>query len=306
MKKVLLSAVAALTLSAGSALAADLPVKAVPVVAPPPPAWDIAFGSWVASEYIFRGITQSNHKPAASAYFEARYNVNPSFQLYAGTAGSSISFPNRAAAEVDFYGGFRPTFGKLALDFGVFYYYYPGGICYNDVLVGAGCLPSLLNGNIAKDNWSFVEGYARGIYSVTDAFQLGFNYFGSPNFLNTGASGHYLSGTAKYAFPSFPNGIGSYISGEIGYQWLGTTDAWYGSAPLTDYATWNVGIGFTYKVLALDLRYTDTTLNKVECNAFTSDHTAGPNFFGAVESKWCGARFVAKLSADLTLNDNVK
>ena len=63
MKRILFSAVAALTLSAGGALAADLPVKAVPVVAPPPPAWDIAFGAAIASDYRFRGISQSDRKP---------------------------------------------------------------------------------------------------------------------------------------------------------------------------------------------------------------------------------------------------
>ena len=118
MKKVLLSAVAAYTLVAGSALAADLPAKAKPIAAPPPPAWDVAFGAAIASDYIFRGITQSAHKPSASAYFELRYNVNPDWQFYAGTAGASIDLPNQAAAEIDFYGGVRPTFGKLALDLG--------------------------------------------------------------------------------------------------------------------------------------------------------------------------------------------
>jgi hypothetical protein len=35
-----------------------------------------------------------------------------------GLSGESITFPNRAAAETDFYGGIRPTFGNLALDLG--------------------------------------------------------------------------------------------------------------------------------------------------------------------------------------------
>ena len=52
----------------------------------------------------------------------------------AGIAGESISFPNRAAAEIDLYAGFRPTFDKLALDFGVWYYWYPGGQCFNAAL----------------------------------------------------------------------------------------------------------------------------------------------------------------------------
>ncbi len=125
MKKVTLAAVAALAFSATSAFAADMPVKAVKVVQPP--AWDIAFGSAIASDYIWRGITQSNHKPSVAAYFEPRYNINKDMQLYAGIGGASIDFPNRAAAEIDFYAGFRPTFGKFAFDFGAWYYYYPGG-----------------------------------------------------------------------------------------------------------------------------------------------------------------------------------
>jgi Bacterial protein of unknown function (Gcw_chp) len=62
-----------------------------------------------------------------AAYFEPRYNVTKDLQYYVGIAGESISFPNRAAAEIDLYGGFGPTFGPLALDFGGWYYWYPGG-----------------------------------------------------------------------------------------------------------------------------------------------------------------------------------
>src|SRR6185436_4643999 len=116
MKKLTIAAVAAFALASVSASAADLVTKAKPIVAPDPPAWDLAFGSAIASDYIFRGITQSAHKPSIAAYFEPRYNVNKDLQLYVGIGGASIDFPNRPAAEIDFYAGFRPTFGKLALD----------------------------------------------------------------------------------------------------------------------------------------------------------------------------------------------
>ena len=128
MKKFMLAAVAALAVDRDAALAADMPAKAKPIVAPPPPAWDLAFGSAIASDYVLRGITQSNHKPSVAAYFEPRYNINKDLQLYVGIGAASIRFPNRAAAEVDFYAGIRPTFGKLAFDFGVWYYWYPGGM----------------------------------------------------------------------------------------------------------------------------------------------------------------------------------
>src|ERR1700742_4354358 len=108
MKKLVLSVVAAVAL-ATPALAADLKMVTKAPPPPPPSPWDIAFGASLSSDYICRGITQSNHKPSVAAYFEPRYNVTKDVQLYVGVAGESISFPNRAAGEIDIYGGIRPT-----------------------------------------------------------------------------------------------------------------------------------------------------------------------------------------------------
>src|SRR6201997_2199597 len=138
MKKLVLLATA-LAMISGSAFAADMPLKAVKA---PPPApfdpWDVAFGGALMSDYIFRGVTQSNHQPSVAAYFEPRYNVNKDLQLYVGTSGERISFSNRAAAEIDVYGGIRPTFGAAAFDFGVWGYLYPGGSCADNFGVPGG------------------------------------------------------------------------------------------------------------------------------------------------------------------------
>jgi hypothetical protein len=46
----------------------------------------------------------------------------------------------------------------------------------------------------------------------------------------------------------------------------------------SSYDTWNIGIGFTYKVFTLDIRYSDIDLSKGNCNAFTSTfNTSGTN-----------------------------
>ncbi len=336
MKKTVIS-VAALLAVAGSAFAADLPAKmytkAPPVVAFDP--WDIAFGSAIMSDYLFRGVTQSNHKPSVTAYFEPRYNVTKDLQLYVGSSFESISLPNRAAAEVDIYGGIRPTFGAFAFDFGGFGYLYPGGTCYFGAAfdaagnpTGAGCAEkALLNGNVIKRDLSFFEVYGKVNWTINDSFAIGGNVFYTPSFLNSGAEGTYASLTAKYTAPSTifgSSGIGMFISGEIGRQWLGTSDSFYGTAAFpnginyADYNTWNIGVGFTYKVFTLDLRYSDTDLSKGNCNAFTSDFAArgniAPNLGTSVTainptgvgSNWCDARFVAKLSADLTAMTNLK
>src|SRR5262249_35166191 len=146
MKKFILTAVAAVAL-ATPALAADMKVKAPAAPEAPPSPWDVAFGGGITSDYIFRGITQSHPKPAVAAYFEPRYNVTKDLQFSAGIASESISFPNRAAAEVDVFGGFRPTFGPLALDFGVWYYWYPGGQRFNASVNPVFGLDCLANGN---------------------------------------------------------------------------------------------------------------------------------------------------------------
>jgi uncharacterized protein (TIGR02001 family) len=321
MKKVVLSVVAALALSAAPAFAADMPVKAAPAPAAAPSPWDIAFGSALMSDYVFRGITQSNHKPSVAAYFEPRYNITKDIQLYVGVSGESISFPNHAAAEIDFYGGARWTIGPVVLDGGFWYYYYPGGQCFNTAAFGADCLAnsgglgSLPNGNVIKADMSFWEVYFKPTWNVNDSLAIGGNLFYTPSMMNSGAPGLYVSGTAKYTLPAtiLPSGIGAYVSGEFGRQYLGTTDSFYGvtgfpnGIDYADYNTWNVGLGFTYKVFTLDLRYSGTDLSQADCNAYTSDHTA--TFNGSfspinptgVGSKWCGNTFIAKLSADLTL-----
>src|SRR3982074_2235099 len=276
MKKLVLAA-AALAMTAGSTFAADMPVKAVK--APPPPAfepWDIAFGSALMNDYVFRGITQSNHKPSVAAYFEPRYNINKDVQLYIGAAGESISFANRAAAEIDIYGGIRPTVGIFAFDFGVWGYLYPGGQCFGSQglsvngncgggidfgVPGVGGLP--INGNFAKKSASFYEGYAKVNITLNDQFAVGFNEYYSPNFLNLGAWGNYASVTGKWTGNRpvvLYSRVPMYVSGEFGRQGLGASDAFYGTTRhpgraagdprgKPDHAsnTWNIGVGFTYK-----------------------------------------------------------
>src|SRR6266852_4447208 len=326
MKKLACTAALALGCSTVSGLAADLdkkmPLKAPPMVVSP---WDIAFGAALMSDYNFRGITQSNHKPSVAAYFEPRYNFNDSWQGYLGLSGESISFPNRAAAEIDFYGGIRPTFGKLALDFGAWYYWYPGGTCFNGFIPGecadnadpnTGGLP--INVNVIKSDLSFWEIYGKATYTVNDQFSFGGSVYWSPSVLSSGADGTYIAGTAKYVLPTvLPNGIGWFISADVGHWFLGTSDNFYavrgfpGGIPYKSYTTWDAGLAFIWKPFTLDLRYYDTNLNKGDCNAFTKDHTASGVFStpinpGGPGSNWCGAAFVAKLSFDLTQDDNLR
>jgi uncharacterized protein (TIGR02001 family) len=318
MKRVALSLVLAAGM-ATSAMAADMATKAPPAPAPAPDPWDVAITSALMTDYNFRGITQSNHHASTQAGFEVRYTQSPSWQYYAGISGESISFPNRAAAEIDLYAGIRPTFDKLALDFGFWYYAYPGGSCFDSFY--ANCLPSLVNANVAKSNASFYEIYGKATYTINDQWAVGLQEWYSPSVANTGSVGWYTVGNATYTAPStfFASGWGGYISADLGYWSLGKSDAFYGEGallgfpgitqaiadagdPYKSYWNWDAGFGITYKAFTLDLRYYDTTLNKGDCNAFTSATNGGGSANvttanpGGVGSNWCSTAFIAKLS----------
>jgi len=290
-KSLLGAGVLALALSC-QALAADLPVKAAP--APATPDFDIAFGGGVMSDYIFRGITQSNHGPSATAYFEPRYK-----EFYIGIAGSSIDWPsdashglNSPSAEVDLYGGWRPTVGKWSFDFGYIYYLYPNTI-------------SPANGGYTSD---FGEVYAKATYAVTDALAIGAAVYYTPNILNYGGDATYYEFNAKYTIPSnyFAKNWGGYISGAWGHWSVegGTFPNVNGTtalAPIPSYSTWNIGGGITYKVFTLDLRYSDTDLNK-SAQPFPTTSSGSCQAFwngGPGTSGWCRGAFSAKLTFDV-------
>ena len=328
LSKVIFAVVVA-SLGTATAHAADMAVKAPPAPPPPPSPWDVAIIGAVMTDYNFRGITQSNHQPSVQVGFEPRYNFSKNLQGYFGVSGESIDFPNRAAAEIDFYAGIRPTFDKLVLDFGVWYYYYPGGQCFNTAALcsslgdGPSVAPSLPNGNVVKENVSFLEFYGKATYTLNDNVAFGGQIWGSPVFrdpglagvLDSGAYGIYYTGNLTLTAPTtwLPNGLGAYASADVGWWQLGTSDAFYGVAgfpggiPYTSYLNWDAGVGFTWKIFTLDLRYYQSNLSKGDCNAFTSDHTATgvastPINPGLPGSNWCGAAFIAKLSIATALS----
>jgi len=252
------------------AQAADLPTVATPVVATPAAAlFDVAFGASVASDYVLRGISQSGRGAAVSGYFEGRVGW-----FYAGIAGYSVKLATDPTAEIDLTVGVRPTWGNFTLDAGFVYYYYPHEI------------PFAVNGVGNTDFW---EIYAKPSYVINDIFTVSGGIQWTPDFAASGADGTYLTGALKATLP-LTTDVGAYISGELGYQWLGRTDVAHGLVSLPDYLTWNVGAGLTYKALTLDFRYYDTDLSRFDCG------------FLALKNTYCDATFVVKLSADSLLS----
>lgn len=88
------------------------------------------------SQYIFRGLTQTNREPALQGGFDYGHSSG----LYAGTWASNISwlrdgglYNAGGSLEWDFYGGFKGNIGKtdFTYDIGALYYWYPGDVTPN-------------------------------------------------------------------------------------------------------------------------------------------------------------------------------
>jgi uncharacterized protein (TIGR02001 family) len=263
----------ALALMAGTAIAADMPVvtKAPPMVgkAPVGSMFAVEYGGWVATDYVFRGTTQSAGGPSAGASFTAVWNK----AFYLGIAGAAIDWPianglSDPSAEIDLFGGLRASAGKWSFDVGAIYYYYPKEIPFQ------------------SDFW---EVYAIAKYALNDQLTLGGSINYSPNYLKYGIDG--TAGALNFAWtvPTSYQDLSFYTSGELGYVWLGAVSSIGIFVP--DYAHWNLGFGWTWKNITLDLRYHDTDLSGNGCLGIWNTGPA-PNS----TSGWCGDTYVAKLS----------
>lgn len=85
----------------------------------------------VFSQYVFRGIAQTDEDPALQGGFDLGHTSG----MYAGLWGSNVSWISDFGSsdggnslELDLYGGYRGTFGDsgLGYDLGLIYYWYPG------------------------------------------------------------------------------------------------------------------------------------------------------------------------------------
>jgi uncharacterized protein (TIGR02001 family) len=244
---------------------------------------EFSFRGGVATDYIYRGTTLSDHKPAAGGAVEATFGA-----LYAGLAIASVKLPTQPLAEITFIGGARRTIADIDLDFGVSYFAYPGEIPGTDT-----------------DYW---QAAIRADKRINEVFRVAGGFAYSPNVSNTGAWSWYAAGGMGVDVPSrfLPADIGVSFTAGAGYSWFGNQSLELGGFPLPAYWNWQAGVTFSYKVFNLDLRYYDTNLSKEDCFVLTGDSNARPG--GAVNlitnpegltSRWCSATFVAKVSFSL-------
>jgi len=110
MKKVTVSLVVATLVSTG--LYAESMLSEV----------EVSANAAMTSNYVWRGMTQSDDSPAIQGGFDLEYKG-----LYVGTWGSNVNFKNNpdASMELDLYGGYKNEISGIAYDIGYIQYAYP-------------------------------------------------------------------------------------------------------------------------------------------------------------------------------------
>ena len=87
------------------------------------------------SQYIFRGLSQTNGNPAIQGGFDYAYNFGPA-TVYIGSWNSNVSWLadsrqyTSSSLESDLYGGIKGNFGAsdFTWDVGFLQYFYPGNV----------------------------------------------------------------------------------------------------------------------------------------------------------------------------------
>ena len=234
----------------------------------------------VASNYIYRGLTQTNNKPAIQGGFDYAHesgfyigNWNSSITWIsdsypgAGQGGHSVSAP----VEMDFYAGFKKEFiGEgFATDIGVLQYYYPtSGMpsSQSNAWVAANPASRQASGTTpnttelyAAQNFTFgpVTGFGKVSYAVTTLFGL-----------QQSSGALYPDLTANYDTGFY----GITVNAHVGYQYVPnnivTTSAIAGAGNggtwNASYADWKLGLTKDFGGgLSGTAYYTGTSAQKV-------------------------------------------
>jgi uncharacterized protein (TIGR02001 family) len=198
------------------------------------PDYTITGNFGIYSQYVFRGLTQTDRKPA----FQGGFDYANTNGIYLGTWGSNISWLHDAGVcnhgcslEWDIYGGWKYAINDdWGTDIGVLYYYYPGsyigGVTKPDTTEVYGAI-----------SWKWVS--LKYSYSVDHTF-------GVPD------TAGYIDLSANY-----PINDAWTFNAHVGRQdYQGSTNGV--SNDVFDYTDWKLGVTWAINGYNIGAYYTDT------------------------------------------------
>lgn len=221
----------------------------------------------LASDYRFRGVSQTYKDPAIQGGFDYAHESG----VYLGTWASNVSESELAGAnmEWDFYGGYNWAVNDdFSVNVGGLYYWYPGSDeSYTSTGSGGGYDPNTFELYVGA-TWKWFN--VKYSYSTTD-------YFGITDSDGTG----YLEGNINYTLP-YDISLVAHLGG--------TFMAGSGNE---DYTDWKIGVSKEFYGFNVGLAYVDTDIDS--SNATWGGTT---DFYKCLT---CGSKNLAGATAVLTV-----
>ncbi len=201
----------------------------------------------LASDYVYRGISQTSENPAIQGGFD----IEGENGLYVGVWASNVDFDG--SIEIDVYAGYAGSFSEeVEYDIGILRYEYP-----DDAQGGA-------------PDSSFNEVYASVSYKGAT---LGFAY--SPDFF-------FESDKATYVYLDYELGLPNDFTLSFHYADQSIDDNAAFGTP--DYAEYSVGVSKTIADIDFALTWHDTDLSGTECFGGPDDICEARVVFGLSKS----------------------
>jgi len=222
---------------------------AAPVVVDEGRKFTYSFNIGATSDYVFRGVSQTDNDPALQGGVDVSWGI-----LYAGIWSSMVDFDDAppANAEVDWYGGIRPTWesplGTVNLDFGVIYYSYPGS--------NPSAVPGLGDPNFVE----LKAGYSWS--ALHPSLVTGTTVFWSPDYVFETGSVWTIETMAAWTLPKVAI-FTPVVNGVLGWQKGDAKNGYFVNVNGTDdeYYYWNAGLNVAVENISFDFRYWDTNIH---------------------------------------------
>jgi len=201
--------------------------------------WEITGNVAITTDYLFRGISQTDSDPAIQGGLDAVHESG----FYAGIWGSNVDFAG--SLELDYYAGFSSFFNEqITYDMGVIYYDYPGGS------LGDGVDPE------------FWETYGGLSYDFVSALLTGKISYSPDYFGETGTGFYYEAGLG------IPLPLELDLALHVGYQTIedgAASDDGFFSSNEDSYADWSIGISKEIGGVGFDVTASGTDLDNDDC-----------------------------------------
>lgn len=260
----------------------------VPAEAAPPPVLTVSGSAAIASDYRFRGVSQSDQEMAV----QGGITVSHESGLYAGVWGSNLAGWGTfggANMELDLIGGYKAKLAENAtLDIGLTWYMYPGGADKTDFaepyakLTGSAGSATLTAGvAYAPKQQAIGKWYNTG----TDAANGFYNNPGDKD------DNLYLWGDGAYAIGGTPITAKAHVGHSWGQNGLGPNAT--AVAPTGEYWDWSLGADVTYKNLTFNVSYIDTDISNREATYLRPSFSKGQDGTGNI----AGSTVVVSLTA---------